>query len=277
MRKLIIPLIVLLVACDKDDPELICIDRTPDSIQECVTEVNVSSDQCILIESRQVNGFFKYVYYHDGVKYDSVERYEDQEGGLKLQSTYYLTYNRDGMFSEVKQRFVSGGILNFLFAYEEPVMAVRIYLQSVENEIAFDYTTLYLYVPNSPDTLYNRDYSKLYPGSPADNIEVHQYEQGNFIRGYQYNEEGTCEFQNNLFSLNGRYYYDSRPNVLTQEVLLGSSYDYSFFVSFDNNNYIGAADGIDDPVFNCFTVLTNGGGDYWLKSTDYVEYIYDCE
>ena len=277
MRKLIILLMVLLAACDKNDPELICVDQTPESIQECVTEVNVSSDQCILLESRQLNGYFKYVYYHNGVKYDSVERYEDQEGELKLQSTYYLTYNRAGLFSEVNQRFVSGGSLNYLFAYEEPVMAVRINLLSVDNEVTLDYTTLYLYVPNTPDTLYYRDYSKIYPGSPANNIEVLQYEGGNLIRGYQYNEEGTCEFQNNLFSLNGRYYYDSRPNVLTQEVLLGRSYDFSLFVSFDSNNYIGEADGINDPAVNCFTVLTNGGGDYWLKSNDYVEYIYDCE
>mgnify|MGYP001170392838 CR=1 FL=1 len=277
MRRLIIPFMVLLAGCD-NEPELICQDLTPDTVEECVTEINVTNDECIILESRHKSGLYKYVYHHDGTNYDTVKSYSSVDGEFELNKIYSLEYNSNGLFSKVDQENEDGSIFTFHFTYDEPEMTIRYIIRDSENSVIQDYTTPYLYLPNVPDTLYYIDYTAMWPGTSDKFILVEEFLAGNSVRGYQYDENGTCEFQGEMFSLNTRSYYDNRPNVYTPEVILGLTLESNIYIDFNRNNQIGYAFGDESTASStCLNLLTNGSGDYWLKSTESVEFIYDCE
>lgn len=277
---------ILLFGCKKNgEPEDLCLDTTPETIEECVTEVQINSETCIIQYALVSGGFEKWVYRHDGTHYDQIQVFDKEAvtDNYKDVARWIIDFEYDQLGRVVREAYSypdkPDQSLVTTFAYQIPRVNLRtvLTLQSGEEQV-YEYSPFYY--PEVPDDYYEINVEA------GQGSYLREFFNGNHVRFAVSDDAGPCEIFDKNWTFTNKSYYDDRPNVMVdyavRKTMSGNgvpAYASEFWYQENPNNMIGNIDFQTDenPLVYCWTFLVSPMGKYWVKSFQNIEYFYDCE
>lgn len=266
---------IVVMACkDEDTLPRECLDYSPLSIEDCSIETQIEATTCILKEVISDDGGQKWVYNHNGINYENLERYDQYNGDTTQLWTMDFEYDEDNRISQVNQsNLLYGSTSEFSFNYDDQPYLTITYLafDSDQNPI-FNSSEEYPYYSLEKDSLY------LFESIP---VLMMGFEEGNRTTFYQEDPNSSCDIYSRTWIQTTRDYYDQRPNAFSDyAVLQSSAFPDQIWYWGNTNNLIGSINANEpdsELKMYCSEFLVNATGDYWIKRSFNRTYYYDCE
>lgn len=256
-----------------------CVDETPLAVEDCSLEIEVAGDQCILEEVIIGQGERRFLYFHDGQNYNSIEYEEQFDDSVYFSWQMDLFYDETGRVTRTFQQITQGVGLEFLFKYQGSEVFIRTALYDTLGNFDSDLgTTTTLYAPEVQDSLFYLDYSTEFI---PDQKYLMGFENGNRISFYEFDEEGDCVIYEERWFHTGKFYFDDRNNIFEDyAVRVSTGLEHQFWWQMNTHNFIASADPRSPelaPVVSCLTFLKGQNDQFWIKNYNSRTYYYDCE
>lgn len=266
---------LIVISCKQADlPAIECFDYSPLTIEDCSIETQIQATTCILREVISDGGGQKWVYSHNGVNYDHLERFDQSEGVTTPLWTMDFEYDGQNRISQAnKSDLIYGTTTEINFNYvDQPFLIITHLVFDSNQNLVFNSSQEYPYYPLEKDSLYLIESNSNF---------MMGFEGGNRTTFYEEDPSSTCSIYNYTWIKTSEDYYDQRPNVFSDyAVLQSSAFPEQIWFWGNENNLIGGINPNDPNAelgMLCSEYLTNTNGDYWIKRFVNRTYYYECE
>jgi hypothetical protein len=293
MKKIsILFLILFSLGCDLED-ENACADIEID-VSACETFIDVASP-CIITEVEEWRFdelSAKYIYYHNGLNYNKIERYQlNGSGVFNLDETITMEYEGSNIVGVVIQRDRESMYKRFTFEYSDQNLKTT--YEEMEGE-----TVLFGKISNQ--FFVNNPQNGFYVGRTFyDILSLREFKDGNAIRIFSETNEG-CLIDGQNWLLSAKLIFDRNPNIFQDYAVrypidvefnmgMHTGYPGRVWLGYDRNNMIASVSrgtinsNFDRAEKRCYTFLKSDD-ELWIKefkSTSYPNtkhvYKYSCE